>query len=91
MLVACGASESELEDARYLSCSELSRKIGRLEQQQFDADLDSLAGAFGSVLGDTEREREDAELDEALGSIDGALVGRTLEQYNAIYREKRCR
>lgn len=90
-LGACGLSDKQLDDARYMSCTELAREIGRYEQQRDDGEMDSLFGSVESALSDNKRDRENANMDSLSGDLQASDARQSLDQLNRIYRQKGCR
>ena len=87
---ACGESKQQLAKAQGLSCTELSREIGKREQRRDTARVDGWINiAESAIAGDSDVGRA-ADIEGAVNSIDEADAEKSLHQLQGIYQSKGC-
>ena len=89
-LSACGASQTELRQAQTLSCTELARKIGQLEERRDDANMDSIMSTFEQALSKDKDDENAALVEGVVADIESDSADKQLEQYRKIFRQNRC-
>ncbi|HAT87975.1 MAG TPA: hypothetical protein DCS30_19800 [Rhizobiales bacterium] len=89
-LGACTSSDNSLEDARYMSCTELARNIGRQEQRKEDALIDGIGDDIDMIISKTDEDKTASAISGMINDLDEHDADQSLKQLNQIFRQKGC-
>lgn len=90
LLGACGHGPNDLRAARSLSCTQLARELGRLEQRSDAAGIDSTFATLEGAFANRDTDETAAEISGLVHDVDQIDADKSIDQLTQIYTAKGC-